>query len=87
MSLILRLQALALQAVEALWRATRGGPSAVLQCPLEAILDYDPDALRALREILDKEMALLVSWLLTSSEMMRPENDLICLQRLLGGIK
>ena len=36
------------------------GPAALRQCPLEAILDYDMDALKALRHLLEKEMALLV---------------------------
>lgn len=52
---------MAMQGLRALWRATQNGPSALMQCPLEAILDYDLDALKALRQLLEKEISLLVS--------------------------
>lgn len=37
------------------------GPAGAHQCPLEAILEYDADALRAVRELVVKEMSLPVS--------------------------
>lgn len=54
------MQTVAIQGLEALWKATQAGPSALLQCPLEAILDYDLDALRVLQQLLESEMTLLV---------------------------
>ena len=59
-------QAMAMQGLLAVWRAVHNGPVALMQCPLEAILDYDLDALKVLRHLLEKEMSLLVRSLLTS---------------------
>jgi len=44
-----------------LYRAVQLGSAGVNQCPLEAILEYDHNALRAVRELVVKEMTLPVS--------------------------
>jgi hypothetical protein len=54
-------QALAQRGFEALYRAVQLGSAGANQCPLEAILEYDLDALRAVRELVVKEMGMPVS--------------------------
>ena len=49
-----------MRGLEALCQASQQGASALAQCPLEAILDYDEDALVALRELLEREINLQV---------------------------
>ena len=72
------LQALARRGFQALHRAVQlCGPAGAHQCPLEAILEYDVDALRAVRELVVKEMSLPVnrfhlSPMNTGREMVKP---------------
>lgn len=64
-----------MQGLQALWRAFQNGPSALVQCPLEAILDYDLDALKALRHLLEKETSLLVRKFFSLPSLMRVKSS------------